>query len=179
MEELHLDNLQNGVPGISEVWIACYIEAAKVALLKNEYSSGVVLEVVGDYQMKFTLLWSNDLNEEIVNSWKNNNDAAELGAIAIAILLVQKLTSYRRFEISEIGTGIDFWLLENRESQAQSKEAKARLEVSGIFEETPSNTIAKRTRKKLKQIKRSDYTKLPGIVVVTSFKKFKSKFIQK
>lgn len=108
------------------------------------------------------------------------NDATELGAIAIAILLIQNLTDYTEFEIGEIGTGIDFWLgkkLPEQTIEDPFSQRNARLEVSGIFEETSANTLIKRVKIKIKQIEKSRHTNLQGIVIVTSFKALKSKYL--
>ncbi|MGB0931627.1 MAG: hypothetical protein ACPGVB_12660 [Chitinophagales bacterium] len=125
------------------------------------------------------LEWSNDLSQETIDSWKNNHDIAEFGAIAIALLLIQKFTDFDAFEISNLGTGIDFWLGKKLPNTYAIQKREARLEVSGIFTETSSNSISKRTWQKSKQMEKSDHTKLPGYVVVTAFDSPKSKFVKK
>lgn len=179
MDTLNIDDLRTNIAGISETWIACYIEAAKVALIKNGHSNGFKIKVVGDYEEVFRVEWSEDLSQETIDSWKNNNDTAEFGAIAIAMLLIQKFTTFDVFEISNIGTGVDFWLGTKLPKIYAIQQRQARLEVSGIFAETPSNTVTKRTWKKLQQVKQSSHTNLPAFVVVTAFNPFKSKFVKK
>lgn len=56
---------------------------------------------------------------------------------------------------------------------------EGRLEVSGILEEIPSNSISKRIWQKLKQLEKSDHTKLPAYVIVTAFDGPVSKFVKK
>lgn len=179
MNTLNLDDLRTNITGISETWISCYIEAAKVALIKNGHKSGIPIKVIGDFEDVFLVEWLDDLSQETIDSWKNDHDIAEFGAIAIALLLIQRFTDFDALEISNIGTGIDFWLGRKLPSTYAIQKREARLEISGIFSETSSNSISKRTWQKLKQLKKSDHTKLLGYVIITAFDSPKSKFVKK
>jgi hypothetical protein len=179
MRELILDTLTKGLPGITEVTGAYIVEAAKVALQNQGHSDSIVLEVVGDFSEEFKIRWNPPLPPSIVESWLDERKTAENAAIAIAFLLILQLTSYRNFELSKSGTGIDYWLKsgEPEESLSLVGKDKARLEISGLNKQTTANTIEPRIRMKEKQIAASAATKIPGIIVVVEFGTPKAKII--
>ncbi len=180
MRTLNLDTLNMGLPGITKAMGAFFAEAAIVCLVKNGHRDGAVLKVTGDFEEKFILRWSSDLDDKAHENWKNEQRASEYGAVALALLLMLHLTSYDEFEDSGIGTGIDFWLKEkNRKKLTILNPRKARLEISGIMKESPSNTIQARIRVKEEQVKSSDFTNLPAYIAVVEFGTPKSKIVKK
>ncbi len=174
-----MDTLTKGLPGITEVTGAYIVEAAKVALQNQGHEDGVVLEVVGDFSEKFKVRWHLPLAKAIVESWQDERKVAENAALAIAFLLILQLTSYRNFELSKSGTGIDYWLKsgEPEETLSLVGKDKARLEISGLNKHTSANSIASRIRLKEKQINASAATNMPGIIVVVEFGTPKAKIV--
>jgi len=181
MRKLKLDILQKGLPGITPIMGAYYMEAAIVCLVKNGHTSGVVLEVTGDYQLSFEISWDLPIDKNTIDSWREEKIATSHGAVGIALCLLLELFDYTTFEEGLYGTGIDFWLgkgiLANNQISLYQREA--RVEVSGIFKETKTNTIKMRVNKKKEQITPSDKTKLDGWIVVVEFEKPKSKIVKK
>ncbi|MEK7254714.1 MAG: hypothetical protein AAB316_08220 [Bacteroidota bacterium] len=179
MRELKLDTLKNGLPGLTEMMGAYFLEAAIVALTKNGHQSGTILKVKGDFKESFQLKWSSALDKPTLGSWKNEQKVAELGAVAISLLLLLELTDYNGFEESGSGTGIDYWL-SNAESEDHPfhNQRKARLEISGILKASRNNDIAARIRLKKRQVKLSDHTNLPAYIAIVEFGEPKSKIIK-
>lgn len=60
---------------------------------------------------------------------------------------------------------------------AEKLEIKAVLEVSGIFSETPTNTVKVRVRKKVEQVEKR-LGNLPAYIIVTEFSGPKSKIVK-
>ena len=73
----------------------------------QEHRSGVTLEVDGDFQGTFELVWNESPHP---GGWKEIREIAENGSIAIAFFLILELTEYQIIQQSVIGTGFDYWL---------------------------------------------------------------------
>jgi len=108
----------------------------------------------------------------VENSWNDLEEATEKGAAGIAILVILELTEYTILRRAEKDTGIDYWLAYQRDVKDVGENVlkhAARLEVSGILEQNPNNTIRRRVKRKLEQSKFSDKTRLPAYVLVAEF----------
>lgn len=181
MRKLKLDILQKGLPGITPIMGAYYMEAAIVSLMKNGHTSGVILAVNGDYKLSCEISWEVPVDNNIINSWKEEKVSTAHGAVGIALCLLLELFDYTTFEEGIYGTGIDFWLGKGElaNNQVSFFQREARVEISGIFKETKENSINMRVNKKKKQISSSDKTKLDGWVIVVEFETPKSKIVKK
>ena len=129
------------------------------------------MKIEGDFTETFKFYWKKEKvdNEQVKRSWQDSIEATELATTAIAIVLILELTQYTVIERSPIGTGYDY-LLGIEETTSKVLIPKARLEVSGIGNETPTNTVKSRVNVKLKQTNKSDSTGFPAFVVVVEFK---------
>lgn len=167
--ELDLDDLAEGYPGITPERGASMAEAAVVCLERARHSSGVMMEVSGDYAKTCEVVWS-ELGdpEQSARTWADPQEATEHGASAVAAVLVPELTGLVIVERSWKGTGFDYWLGLDENELDNFLEGLARLEVSGIESGGPAE-IRKRVRRKEKQTQRSDATKLPAYVTVVEF----------
>jgi len=181
MRILNLDKLQEGVPDITPIVGAFCMEAAMVCLVRGGHSSGVILIVQGDFELKLKIVWKEVLNPNAFSTWAEEAHAATYAAMGIAFLLAQELLGYTIFEESRYGTGIDYWMGKGEipEERPTFFQKEARLEISGISKETPSNTVNMRVNKKKKQISPSDKSNLPGWVIVIEFGTPKSKIEKK
>jgi len=181
MKIINLDKLQEGLPGLTPIVGAYCMEAAKVCLIRGGHSSGVVLLVQGNFEEKLKIFWKEPLNPSAFLTWAEEAHAATYAAMGIAFLLAQELLGYTIFEESRYGTGIDYWMGkgELQEKKPTYFQKEARLEISGISKETPSNTINMRVNKKKKQMSPSDKSNLPGWVIVVEFGTPKSKIAKK
>ncbi len=96
-------------------------------------------------------------------------------------MILSKLSEYQSFELSAFGTGIDYWMSREKpdENSGVFLKKEARLEISGIFNESSSNTVGMRVQLKARQIAASDGTGLPGFVAIVEFGTPKSKIVKK
>lgn len=181
MKILNLDILVSGLPGISATRGAFYREATIVGLKKQGFDSGVVLQVEGEFQELCQLIWTEDVSKTVVNSWRDEVQIANFGAVGIALVLMVHFLDFQSFEEGIIGTGIDFWLSRNKfqEEKIAFRNCEARLEVSGILTERPGNTVNMRVGKKKVQMTASDESGFPGWIVVVEFSIPKSKIVKK
>lgn len=171
MNQLHLDVLKEGLPGISKTVGAFLVEAAIVCLTDHGHTSGVVIHLGGDYETVFKLSWKDAITEQVRKTWKDKKEAAEYGASAIAILVLLALT---KFMISERGVqmGVADYLLTTKENKANLSNLKspiAHLEVSGIWKEHSKNSINMRLNAKEKQVKQAIEAGETILIIVTEF----------
>lgn len=142
-----------------------FAEAASVCLENQGHKQSVVIKVSGEVNTELKLEWE-EVTQQMKDNWADLQEATEYGATGLAILLVQSLTDYRVIQRSPKTTGFDYWLGEKEDVYPFQK--KARLEVSGILQGTRSQ-INRRLKEKLTQVKKSDATNLPALVVVVEF----------
>lgn len=160
---LKLDNLGNGLPGITKPFGATLAEAAAVCLEQQGHASGVTMEVNGAMDCSYDVCWP-EVTEQMRRCYNDLEVATENGAYAVAIPIVRELTGYTVVERSRKGTGFDYWLGEESELPFQNK---ARLEVSGIRRGNDAG-IRARMKAKLDQTKPSDGI-LPAYAAVVEF----------
>lgn len=158
-----LSDLESGMHGITPEYGASIAQAASVCLEDQEHKSGVQLNVDGEYDWKFSLVWD-IVTEQMRRCWADRGFAVEQGAYGIAALLVPTLTGFE-LERSIRGTGFDFWLGSKKDILFQKK---ARLEVSGILKGSESE-IKARVKQKKSQTRRSDSTLLPAYITIVEF----------
>ena len=172
MRELHLDDLKLGQPGVTEQVAAFLVQAAIVCLVLNGHKSGVVLKVNGDYKEDFQLYWTDKIDEQTIRTWKDLKETAEYGATAIALLLVYALEKLLTNERLEQSNEADYSL-----RTIESDKTKSLLEVSGLFKETPTNTVNARVNIKQLKITRARVKNQfdTVLIVVTEFGLPKSK----
>jgi hypothetical protein len=165
MDELDLNVLKEGLPGVSKTRGAEHAEACLVCFGLHKHPIGVELEVKGSYDERFRVVWDDVLTEQIRRAWNDVDDATESGANGIAFLLILALTEYTIIERSRKGTGFDYALGYKDRVPFQNE---ARLEVSGIFNATSEHDIMRRVEQKLEQTNRSD-GELPAYIIVVEF----------
>jgi len=150
-------------------------EAASYCLLNNERSLIRILEVVGDFPAKFALRRL-DVTGQMSRMLADRQEATEDGGAAIAVLLVEELTSWKAVFRSPKGSGVDYWL-SGRDSEDLAFEA--RLECSGLLDGGGESKRKQRVRAKLKQTESSDDTGLPAVVIVVDFRDMVAEVVQK
>jgi len=175
LEELHLNALKEGTPGITQAFGEGLAQAASVCLEDQRHSSGDQMNVDGDFNRVYAMSWDTT-TEQMRQCWADPEVATEHGAYGIASLLVPRLTDLTVIQRSRKGTGFDFWLGPEGDP-APLFQKKARLEVSGIRNGTKA-IIQSRVRQKLEQIGRSDGP-LPALVIVVEFGEPRSRVIKK
>lgn len=128
---LNLSELQKGLPAITPAFGAALAEAGAICLSEQGQQPGVALEVEGGFSRAFILLWP-QVTEQMRRCWNDQDYTTEQGAYGVALLLIQRLTSFTVVERSRRGTGFDYWLGNVSDSAELPFEKSARLEVSGI-----------------------------------------------
>ncbi len=176
MRILNLDHLKNGCSGITPTVASYLVEAAVIFLIHNGHQSGVILNVSGAFNEQFKLIWSHQVDANIIRNWKDFKETTEYGATAIAIHLLFSLTDFRVLERSpQYGKG-DYYLRTDKQNKKVGF-----VEISGILKETTGNTINARVNKKVKNIKNKGKPtqQLEMFTIVTEFGKPKTKIYKK
>jgi hypothetical protein len=161
---LKLERLSKGYPCISKPSGARLAAAAAICLEDRNHENGVLIGVEGHCENTFSVHWQ-ETTDQIRREWADPQEATENGAVAIAILLVDKITDYHVVERAYKTTGIDYWLGRKDDFLLQNA---ARLEASGIREGNRKQ-IASRVKSKLRQSEQSEKTGLPIVVIVVEF----------
>ncbi len=163
---LNLNDLGNGLlPAISPYRGMALAEAGGVCLESRGHVMGAQLHVSGYANNIYPLAWP-PINEQSRRTWKDLQEATEMGAMGIAVLLAKKETGHAVLERSRKGTGFDYWM---GDESTEPFQAKARLEISGILDGSDPD-VRRRVRQKLKQISHSNGP-LPAYVIVVEFGK--------
>lgn len=173
-----LEELKDTITLFSIIQADFWSENCIVALEHNSHKTGCILNVTGDQAEDIELKWSMSV---VKNGYKEEKKFIEKSAEAISFFLCRKYTEYNVIEESCIGTGVDYWLGydETHQSYDPSNFLSARLEISGINAETPTNTVASRTKVKTKQAGTSDGTALPAYISIVEHSTPKAHFIKK
>ncbi len=179
MLEATLDRLKEGFPALSKSIGQYLAEGGAFCLEAHRHKSGVAIEIMGDYSETIELYWSNVVDSQVTRAWNDSQEATEYGAAAIAIVILSKLTSYSIIERSFKGTGFDYWLGEGEydENLLPFQQRKAKLEVSGIWKESETNTVDARVSLKRRQIDFRGEDNFPAIIIVVEFGTPKAKMI--
>jgi len=172
MRKLNLDILNEGQIGLTSKVAGFYLEGLVYCLMSHGHSSGTFLEISGEFEETIELIWSDDLTEQMKQSWNDSLEASEYGATGIAILLIKFILDLEVLQRNIQGEKTDYKI-----GNPINMNITAFLEVSGIFSETPTNTINVRVRKKIEQVEKR-LKNLPAYIIVTEFSKPKSKIIK-
>jgi hypothetical protein len=149
---IDLEQLKIGLPGLTPTLGAMCLEACTMCFYWNHHSSGILLDVQGEFQNQFVIEWHTPVTEQMQRSWQDRFEATEYGATGLAILLILALTPYTVVQRSRRGTGFDYWLGPKQQSSTLPFQFAARLEVSSILVATQSNSVQARVRQKQEQI---------------------------
>lgn len=143
------------------------METCVWCLAASSHVNGISMKVIeGSRSDSYILSWPDEEIElEATMRSFNQNDATEDGAEAIALLLSIDRTAYTAVERAVTTTGIDYWLGYKDNIDNPFKQA-GRLEISGIFKENETNTVAARVKAKLKQTRPTAHTFAVYVVVV-------------
>lgn len=166
---LSVNDLKAGLPAITPVMGAMLAEALMICLHRNGFESSINISVENEKEdlIDFEINWTDTIDNQTDNSWKDQLMATEFGAVGLSVLLVSKLTNYTVVQQSYRSTGFDYWLgIKNEENN--SFKNTARLEISGIFNGDKS-VVKQRVRLKILQTDSSDYMNLPAYISVIEF----------
>lgn len=178
---LNLNSLHDGIPALSPGKADMLKETCIWCLDKCSHYNGVIIQAQNcGTKDKLSICWEDKfIDLEAIKRTYNRDDAIEYGAEAVSFLLIRECTEYTAIRRAATGTGIDYWL-GNKEITGNNIFSKtdARLEISGILEETASNSVQKRVKEKLKQTAPTDNT-FPVFVTVIEFSQPHAKMVLK
>lgn len=166
---LHLASLIEGIPALTPALGGALAEAAAICFDNQGHGESCYLSVLWAVEQRAFTLHNLQVTESMRRAYRDLQEATELGACGVAILIARELTGHTAIERSVKGTGFDYWLgaVHSPDSGLEPLERKARLEVSGILQGT-IEIIEARIREKIHQTRRSagDY---PAYIIVVEF----------
>jgi hypothetical protein len=160
-----LKSLCDGIPALTPAMGQVHAECAAVCLAKHGHGREVAITIKDIRRSRFSVKRI-DVTDVMRRTYADLQDATELGACGIAILVISHVTGFTAIERSFKRTGFDYWL--GPPSAGPLFQKKARLEASGILEGS-DETVKYRLTQKLNQMARSDAMGLPGYAVIVEF----------
>jgi hypothetical protein len=162
---LNLEELKKIIYIFSPIQCDFLTENCIVGLEDYLHSSGCILKVDGDNLTDFEINWKRKVKKA---GYRESKKIIEHGAEALSFLLSTELTEFTIIEEALIGTGIDYWLGFDEKHPLYDPRNffQARLEISGIGKESPTNSIEIRIQKKKVQSSASDSYKLPAYLSI-------------
>ena len=164
--ELSIQLLTNGMLGVTSHLGGCFIETCSVCLEDQGHKGSTTLHVDGCFNTQYTLRVPS-VTDQMKRAWGDSEEATELGATGLAILVILDITNLCVVRRMYKGSGFDYWLGENSD-EGYLLQNHTRLEVSGIRKGTRSQ-IKSRVKQKLDQVSPSDDWGYPAYIVVVEF----------
>ena len=163
---LHLDKIQDVIQ-VSAGKARHLMETCVWCLLASSHANGVNIRVDEDGASdSYAVSWPDEeVDVPAINISYNQDDATQYGAEAIALLVAIERTEYTAVVRAMTGTGIDYWLGYKDNLNNPFKRA-SRLEMSGLFKESATNTVKSRVKAKFPQTRPTDHLFSVYIIVV-------------
>ena len=169
MEEYNLKQTIDNLRGPSKEQIMVHNQWASVAFDRYHKDSKVEIEfIIEGISRKGLLCWDSNFPKAAM---RENKDIANHGAVAMAWFVMAVLLSYRYVEQTEINTGVDYRFIRSEpdDDDLNFLDDYHYVEVSGLSQESKTNTLKERIRQKHEQIKRGTKRNEPSSVIVTLF----------
>lgn len=167
--EYHLDNTINTLEGPSKEQIIVFNQWAAVGLDKYHNGSNVKMNLSLDgVNYAIILNWKSDFSKDAMVEARK---IAEEGGVSIAMFIMSVLLDFHYLQQTEIGEGVDYRFQTKKPSSDNFLNDSHYVEISGLLEETPSNTLKNRVRVKHRQIERGTHQKDLSSVIITLFEK--------
>lgn len=174
MEEYHLDLTRQKLNGPTIEQIVTHNQWAASAFDKYHTDSKAVIEFdIEGTVTKANLNWSSAFSKAAM---REEIDMANHGGVAMAWFVMSILLDYSYVEQSEIGDGVDyrFMKVEPDDDDLNFLDEYHYVEISGILQESRTNTLKGRVKKKHEQIKKGGKRDKPSSVIVTLFREPKT-----
>jgi hypothetical protein len=169
MEEYHLDLTIENLNGPTREQIKVQNCWAVTALDRYHKNSKAKMEFnIHGENIKAILNWDSNFSK---SAMREDKDIANQGAVAMAWFVMAVLLKYPYVEQTHIGEGVDYLFKETEpnDDDLNFLGDYHYVEVSGILEESKTNTLKGRIKDKHKQIDRGGKRNEPSSVVVTLF----------
>ncbi|MFA6924826.1 MAG: hypothetical protein WC223_11310 [Bacteroidales bacterium] len=174
MENYNLSQTIDNLRGPTKEQIIVQNQWAAVALDKYHNESTTTIEFSIDKEiLKAKFNWDSNFSKAAM---KENKDIANHGAVAMAMFVMSVLLDYGYAEQTEIGDGVDYRFMkkEPNDTDLNFLDNPHYVEVSGILEESKTNTLKGRIKDKHKQIDNGAKRNEPSSVIVTLFSQLKT-----
>ena len=171
MQQLHLDLTKNKLKGPTQEQIITCNQWAAIAFDKFHLESTAEIEFNIDGNITNVILeWDSNFSN---TAMKEKIDMANHGGVAMAWFVMSVLQNYKFVEQSEIGDGVDYRFknIEPNDEDLNFLDDSHYVEISGILEESKTNTLKGRIKDKHEQIKKGSKKDKSSSVIVTLFKK--------
>jgi len=162
------------MPGLEPFLGGTLANAAAVCLDKNRHTSGVELEVSGQYRRRIEVCWDGP-SDQVRRSYADLQEATEFGAAGVAIAALNNFAGWVVMQRSRKGKGFDYWISKKNEPGGPLFQGCAPLEVSGIL--TGDDTDLQR-RVQIKKNQISAAKTRQGKVAVVEFSAPKSRIVR-
>jgi hypothetical protein len=169
MEEFSLEQTISRLNGLPKEQIKVQNYWAATAFDRFHKNSKAEIEFSLDGFSKRVLLnWDSNFQK---GAMREDIDIANQGGVAMAWFVMSVLLDYSYVEQSEIGEGVDyrFTKSEHSDDDLNFLDDSHYVEVSGILEESKTNTLLGRVQVKHKQIAKGSKRDEPSSVIVTLF----------
>lgn len=170
MERIHLDLTKNKLKGPSQEQIVTCNQWAATAFDRFHSDSNAKIAFSIDGTIINTILeWDSNFSK---SAMKERIDMANHGGVAMAWFVMSVIQNYTYVEQSEIGDGVDyrFKKVETDDEELNFLDDSHYVEISGILEESKTNTLKGRIKEKHDQIKKGGKKEKSSSVIVTLFK---------
>jgi hypothetical protein len=169
----HLEELRQGMPGLTATAGGFLAESAAVCLEDRQHQPGVRFSVKGSYRRTAHLKWVGATRQQQL-TYADMQEATEYGAAGVAILTLKRAVGKVVVERSRKGDYFDYWL--GSEGGGELFQNRERLEVSGILA-GDEKKLELRVEQKRDQITRAR-GKLTKYVAVVEFGSPKAKVVK-
>jgi hypothetical protein len=169
MIKYHLDLTNSKLRGPTPEQIIVHNQWAATAFDKFHNDSKAEIEFdIDGIVTKAEFEWNSIFSK---SAMKEDKDIANHGAVAMAWFLMSVLEGYAYVEQTEIGEGVDyrFRISEPSDDELNFLNDYHYVEISGILEESRTNTLEGRIKDKHAQISRGSRRDEPSSVIVTLF----------
>ncbi|MBP9186118.1 MAG: hypothetical protein KBG11_03395 [Bacteroidia bacterium] len=170
MERFHLDLTKTKLKGPTQEQIVTCNQWAATAFDKFHIDSNAEIEFrIDGTIIKAILEWDSNFSK---SAMKEKTDMANHGGVAMAWFVMSVIQEFTYVEQSEIGDGVDyrFKSIEPEDDDLNFLDDYHYVEISGILEESKTNTLKGRINDKHGQIKRGGKKDKSSSVIVTLFK---------
>lgn len=169
MNQYNLDAIKMKLTGPTIAQIETCNQWAVTALDKYHLNSeaNVVFEIHG-ITTNVKLLWDSNFSKAAM---KEEKDMANHGGVALAWFAMSVLLDYGYVEQTEIGEGVDYRFMKEEpdDDDLNFMDNFHYVEISGILQESKTNTLKGRIKDKHEQINRGLKRNEPSSVIVTLF----------
>ena len=169
MTQYNLDTTKTKLTGPTNAQIESCNQWAATAL--DKYHPNSEADIVFDIHGVLTnakLVWDSNFSKAAM---KEDKDMANHGGVAMAWFVMSVLLDYGYVEQSEIGDGVDYRFKKEEpdDDDLNFLDDYHYVEISGILQESKTNTLKGRIKDKHEQIKRGGKSGKPSSVIVTLF----------